>query len=144
MKTCSKCAKSLKEDAFPYRNKAKGTRQSACKECLAVAVRAHYHANKSAYKARNKVKNKIHRQDTRARLKQYLTEHPCVDCGESDLAVLDFDHVKGKKEFSIAQAQRLGVSAARLAREIAKCEVRCANCHRRKTAAERGWFRGEE
>jgi hypothetical protein len=34
-----------------------------------------------------------------------------------------------------------GCSPHRLALELKKCEVRCANCHRRRTATERGWFR---
>jgi hypothetical protein len=28
-----------------------------------------------------------------------------------------------------------------LAKEISVCEVRCCNCHRRRTAESRGWFR---
>ncbi|MDT0631365.1 hypothetical protein RQM47_04820 [Rubrivirga sp. S365] len=31
-------------------------------------------------------------------------------------------------------------SLAKLDAEIAKCEVRCANCHKRKTAIEQGWY----
>jgi hypothetical protein len=61
-----------------------------------------------------------------------------VDCGESDPVVLDFDHVRGSKRFSIAIAVTLGYPWETLLREIEKCEVRCANCHRRKTARQMG------
>ena len=57
----------------------------------------------------------------------------CVDCGERRLCVLDFDHVGGK-DASVMVLAHSGYGLARLQSEIAKCEVRCANCHRRRTA----------
>jgi hypothetical protein len=66
----------------------------------------------------------------------YLERHPCVDCGCSDLCVLEFDHV-GPKTGNVLTLARNGVSLERLAREITQCEVRCANCHRRRTAGRR-------
>lgn len=66
----------------------------------------------------------------------YKSEHPCVDCGESDPVVLDFDHVLGKKKFNIGSAAS-GKTIAEIVAEIEKCEVRCANCHRRATHLRR-------
>jgi len=71
----------------------------------------------------------------------YLLTHPCVDCGESDPIVLEFDHVRGDKKRPLAKLIRQGLSARTIEDEIAKCDVRCANCHRRKTALALGWFR---
>lgn len=56
----------------------------------------------------------------------------CVDCDERDLVVLDFDHV-GEKTGNVTHLARRGASLARLKAEIGQCEVRCANCHRRRT-----------
>jgi hypothetical protein len=70
----------------------------------------------------------------------YLREHPCVDCGEPDLVVLQFDHVMGEKVANISLLVRRLVSWQKIMDEIAKCEVRCANCHARKTAASHGWW----
>jgi hypothetical protein len=60
----------------------------------------------------------------------------CVDCGSTDLCALDFDHQIDKR-MSVTRLAHREVGLAMLTREIDKCEVRCANCHRRRTAAAR-------
>jgi hypothetical protein len=70
----------------------------------------------------------------------YLSEHPCLDCGTTDHRVLEFDHVRGKKEFGVGQMVRMGHQWDRIAREIDKCEVRCVNCHRIKTGERGNWW----
>ncbi len=72
-----------------------------------------------------------------AQMAKYLNEHPCVDCGETDVRCLEFDHVRGKKSRNISAMLGRGISWEKVLVEIAKCDVRCANCHRRITA-ERG------
>ncbi len=62
----------------------------------------------------------------------YLERNPCVDCGCAELALLDFDHVWDEKLGTVLKMARDGVGLARLEAEIAKCQVRCANCHRRR------------
>jgi hypothetical protein len=70
-------------------------------------------------------------------LLELLDRSPCVDCGENDSVVLEFDHVDGKR----ADVTRLamGCGLERLEREIARCEIRCANCHRLRTLAAGSW-----
>jgi hypothetical protein len=75
--------------------------------------------------------------ENRQRLYAYLSEHPCVDCGETDVRVLEFDHVRDNKSANIAGLLNNAVSWSTIEKEIAKCDVRCANCHRIKTN-ERG------
>lgn len=74
----------------------------------------------------------------RAFLLEHLRSHPCVDCGEDDVAVLEFDHVRGAKERNISAMMEL--SPRRVRAEVDKCEVRCGNCHRRRTAIEKNWW----
>lgn len=81
------------------------------------------------------------RDEIRARLLSYFKSHPCIDCGEPDPVVLEFDHVRGEKAFNISTAIRLGRNWDRVLPEIAKCDVRCANCHRRVTAARGNWYK---
>ena len=70
----------------------------------------------------------------------YLSKHTCIDCGESDIVVLEFDH-KSNKFKEIGKMVTGRCSLQRVILEIEKCEVRCANCHRRKTAHQQGWFK---
>jgi hypothetical protein len=62
---------------------------------------------------------------------QYLLSHQCVDCGESDPVILEFDHVRGNKIFNIGM--ECHTSWHRIESEIAKCDIRCTNCHLRRT-----------
>jgi hypothetical protein len=73
-------------------------------------------------------------------LADYLESAPCVDCGEGDPVVLDFDHV-GVKRHGVVELAYREASIASLKREIAVCAVRCANCHRRRTAIQQGHLR---
>ena len=69
---------------------------------------------------------------------------PCVDCGEADLRVLDLDHEDPELKLSgVARLLGMHVPWERIEAEIEKCSVRCANCHRRRTAEQLGYWRHE-
>lgn len=74
------------------------------------------------------------RAKARAFVKKHLLEHPCVDCGEPDIRVLEFDHIDpSTKEHSVSRMVSQGYATEKVAAEMAKCEVRCCNCHRLRT-----------
>ncbi len=57
---------------------------------------------------------------------KYKMEHGCIDCGyKTHHAALHFDHINGKKSINVCNAK--SIVQAKL--EIAKCVIRCANCH---------------
>lgn len=120
MKTCTGCGNDFLLEDF-------ATRSSKCKPCHREYTRNHYANNKQYYvdKAmRNKevLKNKIRAEK----------EKPCADCGVSyPYYVMDFDHL-GDKEFNVSEMQNQ-YGWARLKKEIDKCDVVCANCHRIRT-----------
>jgi hypothetical protein len=110
--------------------------QTLCKMCQSIRAKVHYTNRKSEYYERKKLR----REALYTRLKAFLEVHPCIDCGEADVAVLEFDHVRGKKKFGVADMASRGISWSEIQNEIAKCEVRCANCHKRKTAKQLGYW----
>lgn len=137
-KICPSCGEERDaEKDFSWKNRAKGTQQHWCKFCLAQANSKHYQNNKQVYLDRAISRNDRVNTDNKRKLYAYLSSHPCVDCGETDIRVLEFDHVRGNKSANITRLLSNAVSWITIEAEIAKCEVRCANCHRLKTL-ERG------
>lgn len=139
MKICSHCRLTKKDREFGYRNKAKQILRSHCKSCAQQYIRGHYVRYKTYYLAKAKKRNKEVRNAIRQYIWHYLSEHNCIDCGESDPIVLEFDH-RSDKVKDVASTM-YSHSLQKVIDEIEKCDVRCANCHRRKTALQFGWFK---
>lgn len=138
MKKCSTCNETKSLEDFHKRSSSKDGHQNVCKTCNKEQRKAYY---KTAHgRERNLTTGKRARHALTDRLIAYLKEHPCVDCGESDIVVLDFDHL-ANKSMGISVMVRRGFSWEKILAEISKCEVRCANCHRRKTARQFDWRR---
>ena len=88
-----------------------------------------YKNREDLYRAQKK-----HRVKVREKVFEFLTQKSCVDCGEKDPVVLDFDHRDSKSKFkSVAQMLSGHYSWLSVCSEIEKCDVRCANCHRRRS-----------
>ena len=140
MPTCTVCGQHKEAEAFAFKNKASGRRHQKCKPCMAAYGREHYARNREAYIVRNVAKMRERRRALKQRVWHILVQQACVDCGERDPLVLDFDHVDAaKKRADIYSLVRSGYAWQTVAEEIAKCAVRCANCHRRRTWIQFAW-----
>lgn len=136
---CYRCGELKPAGEFNWRRKEKGQRDSFCRPCRAEYHREHYAANRQRYIDQafaRKVELALKRTNF---LLEFFRSHPCVDCGESDPVVLEFDHLRDKR-FGIGQALPYR-NWQSILDEIAKCDVVCANCHRRRTAKRRGSLR---
>ena len=136
---CSKCKTKRPDKDFNWLNKAKNQKQYFCKLCMKAIRKDSYSKHKEKQIERVEKRNKRIREENRLKIIKYLNEHPCVDCGEDDLVVLQFDHVRDKKINSIAVMLQRAYSWEAIETEIGKCEIRCANCHIRKTTLEQNW-----
>lgn len=112
MKQCSKCKINKLNSEFSKHRFAKDELQSWCRTCIRIAVREH-----------------------QTKAKEFFVEYKrglnCQECGENHIACLDFHHKNpDEKEFEISQ--RYGTKSIEIImNEIAKCDVLCANCHRK-------------
>lgn len=138
-KYCNTC-KSLKDFCdFNKRSSAKDGLHSNCKICTRARGHDHYVRNKQYYIERNKKT----RDALYVKFYSWLSFQKCIDCGEDDPVVLDCDHVRDKKLYNVSEMISDLRSWNLIEKEIEKCEIRCANCHRRKTAL-RGGFRSRD
>jgi hypothetical protein len=139
-KYCTNCGEYKLVTDFNFRNRSRGMRSSRCKVCTRAGTKAAYYANRSYYLKRIAERNRVLIPVKQRYLYEYLEHHPCLDCGEQDPTVLQFDHVRGKKQWAIAEMVHRRMSLKATINEISKCDIRCANCHARRTAAERGYY----
>jgi hypothetical protein len=89
---------------------------------------------------------KMRRARPKAALVLAAREAPCADCGvQHPPEVMDLDHVRGGKMFTLAQyvVARSDITLEQVEAEIAKCEVRCPTCHRLRHFNERAWRSGQ-
>ena len=139
LRKCGRCGQERPIEEFAWRRKSAGKRGPYCRRCRAAYGRAHYMANRQLYIDRARRRKRTVCEERIAYLIEFLSSHPCVDCGETDPMVLEFDHVT-EKTFTIGEGFRDRNWESVLA-EIEKCEVVCANCHRRRTASRGGFMR---
>jgi hypothetical protein len=138
------CLKEKSEEEFNWRYKALGIRHPTCRECQKPFRRQWYESSAKERHLENvHARKRRVREEAREFVYQYLLTHPCEECGEGDPQVLEFHHLEGKDK-AVSELVAAGYSIATIQEEINKCSVLCANCHRRITMNERGWFRGKK
>ena len=140
LKRCAHCQQEKPLSEFAYHNKILRTYQKHCRDCMREFNKSYYSRRGEEQKERVKVGRSKRQETARQYIWDYLSTHPCVDCGESDPIVLQFDHVSGDKRDAVSNLGKGNHSLEQVKAKIAKCVVRCANCHQRKTHKERGWF----
>lgn len=140
MKVCSKCTTEKPLDDFNKSSARPDGRQNYCRSCNSGVGTGYYARNKEVQRPKVRARNVSIKERNRQHVLAYLTTHPCVDCGEDDLRVLEFDHLKDKDR-SVSRMISEGYGLARIDTEIAKCEVVCSNCHKKRTYSRNPSYR---
>lgn len=93
--------------------------------------RAHGRAQYRKYKLA-----RLHSQVQRRFMIQSIKSQPCMDCKKTySVVCMDFDHVRGEKKFDLSHS--LSYPIETILKEIEKCDIVCANCHRIRTEARK-------
>jgi hypothetical protein len=114
---------------FNYQNKELGILQDVCRDCQQELVRNRYANNPERARAINRISALNAREVAREYVYQYLLKNPCIDCGETNVLVLTFDHVSGDKKLGVSEMVGRSWGIETIKAEIRKCVVVCFNCH---------------
>lgn len=138
-KNCPRCKEEKDIECFSIDRQKKSGYSCYCKDCNKKYYTENFNATDGLYKKKVTERNKNRAKAIRQFVFNYLKIHPCA-CGESDPIVLEFDHLQDK-EIEISKMVRDKKPIEIIQKEISKCQVLCANCHRRKTAKDFGWYK---
>jgi transposase-like protein len=133
LRRCSRCGHDLPLELF---NRLGEGHQWYCRSCFA----AYFRARGDLHRQQSKAAKRSRHRALKAHVLDYLRSHSCFDCGQTDPVVLEFDHT-GEKLAAVAALVAQAASFKAVDAEIARCEVVCANCHKRRTAKRARWRR---
>ena len=138
-KKCTKCKKD-KSLAYFYLRKTgprSGKYYEKCKDCMKIRGRFYYHANHDRQLKLALIRRKRAYYEKRE-IVNSLKEVPCADCGKRyPCYVMDFDH-KNRNDKLSDIPHAMSWSLEKIRKEISKCDVVCANCHRIRTYGKGG------
>ena len=109
-KVCTKCKRELPLTSFYSRGG--GRYRSECKECHCTYVKEKY-------------------QERKGKVNEFKSQEGCQKCGDKRSYVLDYHHIDPQtKEATIARITSNNNKMNDIQKEIEKCVILCANCHR--------------
>lgn len=138
-KNCRDCAIEL-----TFENRSNGFK-SLCKSCYCLYMKKYYVDKPDKYEKHKKEYVKVNDDSWRINVQILMAERfifGCIDCGEINPIVLEFDHrIPSEKSFSFGYDKNTKRPIDDFIKELDKCDVVCANCHRIRTAKMFGSWR---
>ena len=140
MKVCTTCKTDKPLTLFSKSKYTNDGLNRKCKEC-----QSNYYKNRKDRHRLSVISWEKRRNDSLRRIVIERLSEGCIDCGESNILTLEFDHVekKSNRHHSISTLMNDRVTDERLIEELNRCQVRCANCHVIKTSYERRYWKIE-
>ena len=133
MKKCTTCKETKQNEEFSINTFKKNGLNDNCKVCHSLYRKKHYEDNKQKYIDKARVKA----LEYASIFNDYMKDKSCLDCGNDNPVVLEFDH-RGDKSYNISDKKsKLTLETLKL--EIAKCDIVCANCHKIRTSKQFNW-----
>lgn len=139
-KVCTLCKDKKIIDDFNRKSSTKDGRQNVCRLCSSKVAKEHYLKNGGVRKEVIYASRIKRQKEARLFILEKL-KLGCSVCPEKDPIVLEFDHISGKKKYNLSKMVSDGMSITKIENELEKCQILCANCHRRKTAKDFDWYK---
>ena len=137
MKLCNNCKVIKPLTEFSFQNKSKNQYATFCKKCHSEKYDIpRYKVNPKFFKE----KNTAYKNETRRKYFEYIKTLKCENCGFNDWRCLEFNHRDPATKYKNVSDMVARHSFENVLKEISKCSVLCANCHRIETCKQRGWF----
>ena len=128
MKICTTCGQEKSEEEFHWRIIGVH-RHTKCKECANKLARRWARENRD----RGNLTRRGRTERNYRAFNLWLSRQVCVDCGEDDMVVFELHHRDpSKKNRAVSAIVSQGFGLQALWTEVDKCDVLCANCHRRR------------
>jgi 5-methylcytosine-specific restriction endonuclease McrA len=140
MKICSICKQDKSLESFNKHPKRKDGLQTHCRDCNKQKSKNYYNQNKEKHQKETYKRKKQYIIESQQKILEILSQSKCIDCGETDILTLEFDHKNNKKD-NVSSLLKRGNCWKVLETEILKCDIRCSNCHSRKTHKEQNSYR---
>lgn len=137
-KYCPTCKETLDKTAFNKETRAADGLMSWCRSCLKTNLKTSREKNKAENNASYTSRFDVRRRAMVNEIITPLRQKPCMDCKKTySIDMMDFDHVRGEKVSNISRIHQSTSNDAdmlkMLQKEILKCDVCCANCHKKRT-----------
>lgn len=129
IKKCYSCGENKNSLDFGILSRNKDGLQNICKICVRRKWKEYYENSEGKYRKRiyeNSVQNRL---DSRNRIVEIKKKLGCKFCGEKEPVCLDFHHIYDKIK-NVAD-MTASCSWDTIEKEIEKCVILCANCHRK-------------
>lgn len=134
MKICTTCKIEKEIVEFNKNKSRKDGLNTICRKCSNERSRKYYKDNGEEHKNNVVRRNSKYKEKIREFILNYFKNNNCKDCGNNDLRVLEFDHLpEFEKSYDISTMLSSSMSLETIQKEINKCDVVCANCHRIRT-----------
>jgi hypothetical protein len=131
MKTCSKCKKKKEKSEFSINRNAPDGLQLNCKTCATKKACDWYreHRNDPDVIKRSRERDLKRVLECREIVNEKKRKDGCCYCLERDICCLDCHHLGDKVDLISTLVKKKNKD--RLRKELEKCIIVCANCHRK-------------
>lgn len=141
---CNICKESKYFSEYNKNKSRKSGYSTVCRDCSKQVSKNYYKNNRDVHLSNVKDRKERIRCENKKLIVDYLEKNPCVDCKEGDIRTLQFDHkFLEDKSDDISKMLANGIVWDSIKKEIDKCEVRCANCHSKRTSKQFNWYKEE-